>query len=99
MGRRNYFIKLKHNSKSDGYHIDDIMKFVLDHNSVYDNLTEEQRKNIHELDLPGEELSTDVLIEEENVEVKKESSLGFVTGVIGVVLFNTIFFKHFVKSC
>jgi hypothetical protein len=61
MGRRNYFIKLKHNSNSDGYHINDIMKFVLDHNSVYDNLTEEQRKNIHELDLPGEELSTAVL--------------------------------------
>ncbi len=37
------------------------------------------------------ELSTDVLIEEENVEVKKESSLGFVTGVIGVVLFTYLF--------
>ena len=36
-------------------------------------------------------LSTEVLVEEENVEAKKESSLGFVTGVMSVVIFTFLF--------
>ena len=37
------------------------------------------------------ELITEVLIEEENVAVKKESSIGFIAGVIGVVVFTYLF--------
>ena len=37
------------------------------------------------------ELSAEVLIEEENIEIKKESSLGFIAGVIGVVIFTYLF--------
>ncbi len=37
------------------------------------------------------EMSTEVLIEEENIEIKKESSLGFIAGVIGVVIFTYLF--------
>ena len=36
-------------------------------------------------------LSTELLIEEENVEVKKESSLGFIAGVLSVVIFTFLF--------
>jgi len=37
------------------------------------------------------EMSAEVLIEEENIEIKKESSLGFIAGVIGVVIFTYLF--------
>ena len=37
------------------------------------------------------EMSAEVFIEEENIEIKKESSLGFIAGVIGVVIFTYLF--------
>ncbi|MDA9712716.1 hypothetical protein N9U17_00665 [Acidimicrobiaceae bacterium] len=37
------------------------------------------------------EMSAEILIEEENIEIKKESSLGFIAGVVGVVIFTYLF--------
>ena len=56
---------------------------------------EEEEESTEDLAIVVEEtiseMSAEVLIEEENIEIKKESSLGFIAGVIGVVIFTYLF--------
>ena len=56
---------------------------------------EEEEESTEDLAIVVEEtiseMSAEVFIEEENIEIKKESSLGFIAGVIGVVIFTYLF--------
>ena len=60
-----------------------------------DEEKEEEEESTEDLAIVVEEtiseMSAEVLIEEENIEIKKESSLGFIAGVIGVVIFTYLF--------
>ena len=65
MGWRNYFIRLK-NDKNEGYDIDSIEKFIEDHNSYYSKFTREELEKMEDWALPGEDLSIQILIRNDN---------------------------------
>lgn len=62
MGWRNYFIKLNKDD-TEGFDIEDIEKFIDDHNSFYYKFTKEELEKMDDWNLPGEDLEMRVLVQ------------------------------------